>query len=214
MVTTFLFTACATSGPDLSGELGNQIKSAANEVTMLKTDTPQLCQTISSCKYVGGFLCTSDQVNKNDDCMKNAKTTTVVYGGDAFLTHTAQKVSGGSAMYPNEDYYRLYGQIYNCSNKNLGLHKQYATSQSLPVLVPVRAESAAFAKQCKTLERCKKFRSINRSSISADPFNRIMMDYGKIQGKYNNQFNYLVINSDIFNKAGFYRLYTDAYQCK
>ena len=146
--------------------------------------------------------------------MKNAKTTTVVYGGDTFVTHTAQKVPGGSALYPNENYYRLYGQIYNCSSKNVNLHKQYAANNSLPALTPVRAASAEFARQCKTLNKCKKFRSFNRSSISADPFTRIMMDFGNVQNKFNNEFNYVIIDRDLFNKAGFYRLYTDTYQCQ
>lgn len=213
LISSFFFAACATNGPDLSGALGTQIRTAAADVTLLTADTPDVCQTTSKCKLIGGYVCTSDQVKKRDDCKRDAKIDTVVHGGDTFLIHTAQTTPGGSALYPNEDYFRLYGQIYNCSGKNQDLQKQYASTHRPSALTPVNAVSAQYATQCKTLDKCKKFRSFNRSSISADPFRLIMMDFGKVSYKFNQKFNYVVIQKDIFNNAGFYRLYTDTYLC-
>jgi len=214
----FLLTACATNAPD-SGDplLQERIKSARKSVKIIKPDSPDWCTATASCKYIGDFYCGAEKGSREKGekkCMKKIKNNSVKVGGDTFVIQDRGLVPGQNELFDRTVSYRVYGQAYNCTNKNESLGKEYIAAKDTPRMTDLQIVTKKYHDRCNTNKPCTPVKPHNCSTVQDKSFKRCIMQLEKIKSRGKKPFNYVIINRDLFNKIGAYRLFTETLMCQ
>ncbi len=203
--TIFLISSCATTDP-----LDGQIAVAAKSVNLVRPNSPDWCNAAANCKYIGELYCTEART----ECNKRILVDTVRYGGDTLVIQAAGILKGYAFGYDEEtDYYRIYGQAYNCSDKHTQLHTEYTSRNKLATVSEVRFTVASYASQCKTMTNCEKIKYQSCSSIRTDPFKLCVEKFNRNYKRNPAAFNEMVASKELFNNAASYRIFVDLYKC-
>ncbi len=214
LLTTVLFlSACATNNATTGPSLDERIAAAEQLIKVVTSKSADWCGPLTSCKYVGDIYCDvddeEDDLNPEEICAKQIKIQTVQHGGDTIVMQHKGMVKG------SEDYYRSFGQVYNCSNTNQELHKEYVATEKLKPLSTLKVVTKTYAEQCKTAAGCKiNIRKWSCGSIRSEPFIRCREKFVRDLKAGRSTTNHIVYKDDLVNKAGVYRFYIDSYICK
>lgn len=217
LMTTFLFSACATNQPQTTGpSLKERIKEARSSVNVVMPNSADWCTATANCSYIADVYCGKESGTKEKamkKCINKVRNKTVKLGGDTFVMQDMQLTPGQNELFDRKLFYRAFGQIYRCSNKNEALSKEFLATNNGPHKLAFQMVTQQYHTQCNSKHKCKSVRPINCSTVQDTPLKRCMTKM-ETREKAKTPFNYVVVQRDIFNKMGAYRIYTEAYQCE
>lgn len=208
----FIVSACATNETVEGPSLEQRIKTATQSLKIVTSKSADWCGPAKSCKYIGEIYCDIEGESSSDEpeqeCKEYIRKLAVQYGGDTIVFQQQGNIKG------TLDHYRSFGQLYNCTDANQQLHKEYAATSRLKPLSQLTMVAKAYAEQCKTTVGCKKNeRKWSCGSMQSEPLKQCRRKFDKDQ-RGGSGINHIVYKDDLVNKAGFYRLYIDSYTCK
>ena len=212
-----LFVACATNevideGPSLDARL----KTARKALDVVKPGDAGWCNAGSQCQFLGVLTCAVEKKSEKSGkkaCKKQLKQATVQLGGD-MLVLQARGIPAGQETLSKDTYqYRAYGRIYKCSEKNVALGKEAMQEYRAPTIATINIYSGEYFNQCKLTAVCKKVRDENCSSIRNEAFSLCVRKHESNKRGGISSFNTLVINREVYNKMGSYRMFGTTYNC-
>jgi len=208
----FILSACATNDVVEGPSLEERIKTATQSLKIVTSKSADWCGPAKACKYIGEIYCDIEGESSSDEpekeCKEYINKLAVHYGGDTIVYQQQGNLRGPL------DHYRSFGQLYNCTDANQQLNKEYTAEHRLKPLSKLTMVSKTYSEMCKTTVGCKKDeRKWSCGSMQADPHKQCRRKFDKNQKRGSN-INHIVYKDDLVNKAGFYRLYIDSYTCK
>jgi len=206
--------ACA-SGPQQPRQptLDERIEQAAKTVNIINPKATNWCQPAKSCTLVTQVFCTDHHANPSETCQKDITKQVVQNGGDTFVAQDAGILKGVSNVY-NNNYYRIYGQVYKCSDKNNELHQEYDNNNGPATKAPILFKSDEYVKQCGGMNNCEVVEQQACSSIGVNPFKLCVEKYNRNTLRRGHNVNQIVVKEEVFNRIGSYRIFVDSYNCK
>jgi len=211
-----LFAGCAANQPEPTGpSLKERIKEARKSVNVVMPDSAEWCTASKNCTYVADVYCDKASSTKEKGykkCMNKLRSKTVKLGGDTVIVQSIGMTSGQNEFYDPKLHVRGFGQIYRCSDKNTALSREFLASKQGPHKLGFQMVTQQYHNQCNANRNCKAVRPINCSTVQDTPLKRCLL---KMETKEMSRgtFNYVVVNRDLYNKIGAYRIYTDTYNC-
>ena len=134
-------------------------------------------------------------------------------GGDKLVLQ-ARGIPAGQETLSNDTYqYRAYGRAYKCTDKNVKLGKEAMQEYSAPRIATISIYSGEYFNECNLASKCKKVRDHNCSSIREGAFNLCVRKHESNKSSGTDSFNTLVINREVYNKMGSYRMLGTTYNC-
>ena len=210
----FALAACAVDQPQSTGpSLEERITQASTTITIIKPKAANWCEPAKSCTYVQELYCNSDSQKADKKCQAEISQKVIQAGGDTFVVQDAGIVKGFTNLY-SDNYYRIYGQVYHCSDKFKDLYQEYATSHKQTTKSPVGFKSEDYFKQCADTKKCKSIGNQTCSTIRTVPFKLCNDKFIRNYHGRGGNFNQVVIKEELFNNAGSYRMFVDVYDCK
>lgn len=200
-----LFFGCATNQP-VSTDVSDS-KPEKNGITFISPENNNWCETARSCRYIGEDYCTKEAITQNDAkkyCLKKLAEKTAKNGGDTFILQDSGVIKYAKTFSDGDEYFRTYGSIYNCANKNAVNSDMKQESGSHLVYY-----SKKYFNQCKPLAKCKEGKPFSIRSSQYDPYKNTLR---KIIKNYQ-QYTHIVIDKEIINNMLLYRLYATPYRC-
>lgn len=204
-ISTFLFFACATNQPastDVSDSAPEK-----NKITFITSENNNWCKIASSCRYIGEDYCTKEAITQNDAkkyCLKKLAEKAAKNGGDTFIIQDSGVIKYAKTFSDGDEYYRTYGSIYNCSNKNT-VNTSTKQEQGSHLVY----YSKKYFNQCKPLAKCKDRKPFSIRTSQYDPFKNTLR---KITKTYH-QYTHIVIDKELINNMLLFRIYATPYQC-
>lgn len=209
-----LATACATTNNQSSGpSLEERINEATKNVSIIQPASAQWCAPEKSCTYMTQIYCSSSSDQAAEKCQSEIQQKVIQSGGDTFVVQDARIIKGFNNVY-NDDYYRIYGQIYRCTDKYDALHKEYMIKFGQPGKPPVIFQSKNYFDSCVETNKCEYIDNESCSSIRATPFSLCYIKFNQNHQEARKGFNTVVIKRELFNNLGSYRMFVDLYKCK
>ena len=221
-IAIFLFSsvliACATNEAIEQGpSLDERMQLARKSLEVIKPGDANWCSAGSQCQFLGVLTCA---VEKNSEksgkkaCKKQLTQATVLLGGD-MLVLQARGIPAGQETLAKEKYqYRAYARAYQCSDKNVALAKEAREEYRVPRVASIGIYSSEYFNQCKMATACKKVKDQNCSSIREEAFNLCVRKHESNRNSGTSSFNTLVINREVYNKIGSYRMFGTTYICQ
>ena len=220
-VTIFLFSimfvACATNEPiDQGPSLDERMSMARKALDIVKPGDNNWCNAGAQCQFLGVLTCAVEKKSEKSGkktCMKKLKQATVQLGGDRFVLQARGMPDGQETLSKDTYQYRAYGRAYKCSEKNVALGKEAMQEYRSPSIASINIYSSEYFNQCKLANACKKVRDHNCSSIRDEGFTLCIRKHESNKNSGTSSFNTLVINREVYNKMGSYRMLGTTYTC-
>ena len=213
-----LFIACATNKPiDQGPSLDERMAVARKALDIVKPGENDWCNAGSQCQFLGMLTCAVEKKSEKSGkktCMKKLKQATVQLGGDRFVLQARGMPNGQETLIRDTYQYRAYGRAYKCSDKNVALGKEAMQEYSVPSVSSINVYSSEYFTQCKLAAACKKVKDQNCSSIRDEAFNLCVKKHESNRNIGTSSFNTLVINHEVYNKMGAYRMFGTIYTCQ
>lgn len=212
LLSSLLFIGCAAN--EVNYDFDAQLKAARKSMQVIHHKKPDWCSAEQDCQYLGSVNC---GVNKGSikggkkACMKRLKKKAAQLGGDLLLVQNRGMVAGQDEILDKRIHYRAYAHVYKCSDKNTEFSKKYIAEYGKPNFSMIKFVSKEYLEACKKPVQCKNKKKQNCSSIQDEPFDRCI---AKLARQSRNTYNTVVINNELFNKIGSYRMFAQSYVCK